>query len=57
MIYLVAYVVFTAVGIWWFFHRMGDKLGRDKRWWVLTLDWVLITPLMPYFYIVGLLTR
>ena len=57
MIYVGAYVLFTVAGFCWFFHRMGDKLGRDTRWWVKTLDWVLITPLIPYFYLIGLLTR
>lgn len=60
MIYLtilLAYIAFTTIGIWWFLHRMGDKLDRDKRWWVKVLDAILITPLLPYFFILGLLNR
>ena len=57
MIYLLAYLAFTGAGIWWFLHRMGDKLGKDKRWWVIALDWILITPLFPYFALLGLLNK
>lgn len=57
MIYLAAYLVFTVAGLCWFFHRMGDKVGRDRRRWVIALDWLLITPLLPYAYIIGLLNR
>lgn len=53
MIYLLAYLIFTGTGIWWFLHRMGDKLGKDKRQWVTALDWFLIVPLMPYAFLIG----
>ncbi len=55
--YLGLYLLFTVAGVWWFLHRMGDKLGTDRRWWVITLDWVLITPLVPYLFLIGLLNR
>ncbi len=56
MIYLLAYIVYTAIGIWWFLNRMGDKHGSDKRWFIRPLDWMLIGPLMPYAYLVGYLS-
>lgn len=52
-----AYVLFTAAGIRWFFHRLGDKHGKDKRWWVRTLDWILLTPLFPYFLLFAIINR
>jgi len=52
-----AVIGFYVVAIWWFFHRMGDKLGQDRRWWVKTLDATLITPLLPLAYLLGLLAN
>lgn len=45
-------ICFYVICIWWFLHRLGDKLGKDRRWWVKALDGVLITPLFPLFFII-----
>lgn len=45
---VIGYALFTVIGIAWLFHRLGDY-GKDRWWWVRALDWVLLTPLVPYF--------
>ena len=52
-----AVIGFYVIAIWWFLYRMGDKLGRDQRWWVLALDVVLITPLLPLAVLLGWLAN
>ena len=48
------YLIFTVVGFAWFFHRLGTEDPFAPRWWLKTLDTILILPLMPYFYLMGL---
>lgn len=48
-----ALVLYCGAMILWLFHRMGDKLGSDKRWWVKVLDVFLIAPLIPIAYLLG----
>lgn len=58
MIYLLAYVIYTSIGMGWFLYRMGDKHGSNKWWYkvfILPLDALLITPLLPYAALIGVL--
>lgn len=53
MIIFLCYVIFTAIGIWWFLNRIADKHGSDKRWFIKPLDTILIVPLLPYAVLFG----
>lgn len=46
-------LIYLIGGIAWFLHRMGDKFGTDKRWWVKLFDAFLITPLLPLAALIG----
>ena len=54
---VIGYIIFTAIGIVWFFNRLGDKDGSDKRWFIFPLDVIFITPLLPYAALIGKISR
>lgn len=55
--WVVAIVLYLIVGAGWLAWRLGDKgFGRNPLL-VRVLDWLLITPLLPFAYLIGRFTR